>query len=165
VLQKSDIVSHKMKYQTCMNSRTLKCIVYTLKVAFQIYLVYSKFIGNKMLILTLLWKSAFLGTIKLSVFLPVSETLFMKFSVYSPGKNRHLSQHLMSVITQTFFIAAVHRFSNQPWATSKFQVPEGWHAASPYWGSTSIRCYHKKFSHHGDVAPGICAPLLNFIFQ
>jgi hypothetical protein len=34
--------------------------------------------------LTVLSKDAFLGTIKQSVFLPVSETPFMKFSVYSP---------------------------------------------------------------------------------
>jgi hypothetical protein len=29
-----------------------------------------------------------------------------------------------------------------------------------YWGSTNIRFHRTKFSRHGDLAPGICAPLV-----
>jgi len=32
-------------------------------------------------------------------------------------------------------------------------------------GSTNVRRYRTKFSHHGDLAPGICAPLLYFTFS
>jgi len=29
----------------------------------------------------------------------------------------------------------------------------------PHQGPTDIRCHCKKFSHHGKLVPGICAPL------
>jgi len=29
----------------------------------------------------------------------------------------------------------------------------------PYWEPTSVKCHRTKFSHPGDLAPGICAPL------
>jgi len=28
-----------------------------------------------------------------------------------------------------------------------------------YWGSSNIRRYREKFDRHGDLSPGICAPL------
>ena len=29
----------------------------------------------------------------------------------------------------------------------------------PYWACTNIRCHNTEFSPHGDLAPGICAPI------
>jgi len=51
-------------------------------------------------------------------------------------------------------------------ATSEFDTPErGNMKQAPYWGYTDIRRHRAKCSGHGDLAPGICAPLHNDIYH
>ena len=58
------------------------------------------------------------------------------------------------------------QFSKYLGATSKFQVPFGWHeAASFVLGPTNIRHHYTKFSCWGDHTPTICAPLLCIPFN
>jgi len=33
-----------------------------------------------------------------------------------------------------------------------------------YTGHADIRCHHKKSSCHSDITPGICAPLIKFLY-
>ena len=49
--------------------------------------------------------------------------------------------------------------------TSKFEAQEGCHETSSILKTINIRCYQAKFSCLGDLAPGICAPLLLVILR
>jgi hypothetical protein len=54
---------------------------------------------------------------------------------------------------QTYVYPGMHKFSKNLGANSKsLSLPQEWHKECSSWQPT-------KFSRHGDLAPGICAPL------
>ena len=53
-----------------------------------------------------------------------------------------------------------HGGTNFPGATSNSRHQKGDMKQIPYWGPTNIRRHHIKFSHPGDLVPGISAPLV-----
>jgi hypothetical protein len=54
----------------------------------------------------------------------------------------------------------VHKLSRDLEATSKFLAPYWGCEKLPDWDTANIRRHGTKFSRYGDLAPGICAPLL-----
>jgi hypothetical protein len=60
------------------------------------------------------------------------------------------------------YATGVHKFSPNEEVNAKFYVGhKGDIKQVPYCVPTDIRCHRAKFSDHGDLALGICAPLLH----